>query len=49
MVTEAVFQETNAARTCFRIEQIENKMTPRRGHHQQYDPQTIILPKGFFC
>ena len=48
MVIDVVVEETNAACNCFGLEQKENKVTPRRGHYQQYDPQTIILLKGFF-
>ena len=47
VATEVVVQESNVACTCFRSDQKENKVTPRRGHYQQYDPQTIILLKGF--
>ena len=40
MVIDMVVEETNAACNCFGLEQKENKVTPRRGHYQQYDPQT---------
>ena len=47
VVIDVVVEETNAARNCFGAKK-ENKVTPRRGHYQQYDPYTIILLKGFF-
>ena len=46
-MTDVVVEETNAACNCFGAKK-ENKVTPRRRHYQQYDPETIILLKGFF-
>ena len=48
MAADVVFRETNAVLNSFWGEQGENKVTPRRGHYQQYGPQTIILLNDFF-
>ena len=48
MVIDVEFETTNAACNCFGLEQKEDKVTPRRRHYQQYDPETIIILKGFF-
>ena len=48
MAADVVFQETNAVLNSFWGGQEENKVTPRRGHYQQYGPQTRILLKDFF-
>ena len=48
MVIDVVFQETEAALNSFWRGQKENEVAPRRGHYQQYGPQTIILLKRFF-
>ena len=48
MLTDVAFAETNAACNSVWSGQFENKVTPRRGHYQQSDPQTVIFVKDFF-
>ena len=43
-----VLRDTNAALNSVWGGQREKKVTPRRGHYQQYGPQTRILLKDFF-